>query len=1167
VSLDPWQKKVDLFRSRFVCRQDIFYIRTSHPVQVVDKVTGETRIEDKASAMPSCSNYGNQKLCLITQKKGGCSECSHRVYKSVTDEEVWKHISGEHEMILISLREEGIRFGAADFDKGHVFEDAKAVRDLSVSYGIPCYIAKSTKKGYHVYWFFSDFVKPHEFTSYIRHLFEELGFYQRYQITPEVGLPEVFPKQTLFSDQKIGNGIKVPMMEPRMKEGRNCWVDDEANPIPLDRQWGYFENTQSTLPSDFARILEEQKVEILQAPANRSYQKARVDEGKAMGPASKPKPFGSFWNVVESCPALREYWERDADGNYLWDKTNPDGKLIYDAWMASLMVAIHTTDGVEIIKKRWPDRDTDYQVRYAIENGYSPMTCKTMQEKGVCRVGRHPRFNDHCMKKLPPVEYAEGKRIENPEGLPESQWPEPSPIRYATDRNLTADEIIEKLSGIFKVLKAKTKDKKAGELPPLIGDPQVRIQGLWHRAFFLPEDDYKRIKAHVTQNKWMTATEIKALEKTFKKEAGDKKDEELRKGGVPTFTFNGSEFYLKDGRYLRVWRDQKGNRMQEELTNFYILMNEECIALRMNDTDDLSKLSVAEDRSFKGTIFVDNERIIFDVNYREWTTSSDTFFKALTQIAGGRCLYNRGSYDHIRNCIYTFSKEHCVTKKVTRQIGHHMLKERGVYIMPSVIVDKDSIRTNDEFSVEPFRDDVAKGLDFKVISDDEFKDLARHIVDDLFACNNATLTMTTFAHAMASTLIPQITAAAGWSKGPVLWLAGSQSGGKSFVAELVQHFFGNFSAVQSASGTSKSKLGQGYNFRHAFMLIDDYKKHLVDPFGKEFPQLVQNAYDRSGRTALQRDGQPRAKVDRIRGLIAITGEDTIETQASSLSRMILVDVPFRENRDAGGRCLKRRNDYCGFTPYFIKFCLNMSTEEIAGLWAHYYKEFFDPIAETFKKASPSRVCENLTLNMVAFHLSMEMMAAYGAIPEVRRDELIRMHFENLKMVRSKIFEVVQAATGARIFLEGLKELLQNPAKCMIWNWPDYEGDHNSVQSTQVGFWRKGEPDVAYIYPQVAHGLVSEFCRKSGNSVQAIPHVARDLFEEGHMDQEKVRRDKGGFVVHVRGPNGTSVRAWPIKLSALGFETPKPKGNQKPKTYHESDGNQPTLNVVSLDKAK
>jgi len=1137
----PWKKKVDLFRSKFVAREDRFLIRSPQMVTKEDKLTGEVKLQEKTHAMPACGNYGDISVCLLTQNKGGgCATCDSRKYKPVTDEEVWKHLSGEQEMILLMLREEGIRFGAADFDKGNTFEDAKMVRDLSVSCGIQCHIAKSTQKGFHLYWFFSDFVKPHEFSSYIRYLFEELGLYQRYNLNPSVGLPEVFPKQTVFSGS-TGNGIKVPMMETKMREGRNCWVDDDGEPLPLDKQWPYLESIVPIARETFEQVLKDKNIEILAAPASRSPKQARVAAGKAEGTEKPAKPFGSFWNVVEACPALKEYWQKDEKGKVLWDQERPEG-LFHDARVASMMIALSTTDGEEALKTRWPSSKTNQQIEHAKATGYTPVTCKWMQDHRVCHVGKHPKCGNHCMKKLPPVVYENGQRVVNPDGLSEEQWPEPSPIRYATDRNLTIDDIKERLAEIFRALKESSKKHKIKKddkekPPPPTGfvhtNPQERIDGLLDRALsFEDPKDWESVKSYVTLNKWMGVRELNQKEKNFKLAKASTKTEKA-KSTNPSFSYGGRDYVLKDGHYIMIWRDSQGRPCETPITNYHLQFLEEHIEVRANDSDDLSDCLVAEDRRYKITAYVDGHKRPATATHRDLGTP-DAFFKWISQHGGISAVHFRSDYDHIRLCLKNFNKE-MVTRQASRQIGHHRFNGQFVYVMPSVVIDKDAVRQNEELVVVPFEDDLSKGLDFKLLSHEEFKDLANHIVTDFFNCNNSVLTMTTFAHAMAAAIIPQIQASVGYTKAPVLWLGGSQSGGKTFVASVVQNFFGKFDFTQSANTTSKARLGNGYNFRHAWMLIDDYKKHLADPTGKEFPQFIQGAYDRNGRQALQRQGDLRRRSDRVRGLVAITGEDVIECDASVISRTLLIDVPYNRNNEAGNRVVKRKADYCGFTPYFIKFVLNLSSEEIQDLWDTYYNEFMAPVTEKQKNLGPERVCENLTLAMVAFRLCMEMLVAEGAIPEVQRDELCRRQKINLELVRTTIFESIDHATGANVFLDALRELLQNPSKCIVYGWPGYNDIRDSASSTQIGFYREKTPGIIYIYPQVAHGMASEMVRKNSNHTQTLRHVARQLYDDGFMAKEKIRRDSGKYSVQVRGPAKNLVNVWPLSIEALGLD--------------------------------
>lgn len=1161
-----WKKKVDLFRSRFFSRDDYFNIRDPYTIKVVNKETGQEELKDGAFMMPSCANYGDHKVCQITKRTGRCSDCDHKEYRKLTDEVIWDHLSGKQEIALYMLRQEGVRFGAIDFDKGTVFEDAKAARDLSVSCGLPCYIARSTKKGYHLYWFFSDFIQAHEFTSFTRYLYEELGFYDRARLNPEIGIPENFPKQTVCVEGKLGNCIKVPMMEPRMREGRNCWVDDEAVPIPIEKQWEFLEKTQYVTPEAFKKVLEEKNIEILKAPASRDRARARQEEGRDPGTTvSTIKPFGNFWNVIEGCPALREYWAKDESGKYIWDHNNPKG-LFHRARYASMVVAMSTTNGEEEIIKRWPDKGR-YHIEHAKSQGYSPVTCRWMQENSVCHVGRHPKCNDHCIKRIPPVIYEEGKRKVNPDNLPEDQWPDPSPIRFATDRNLSADDIIDRLTLLFRGSKAKTDEDKAKAAEYMPANPEERIMGLLDRGLSLEEDDWAKVKNHILANKYMTKKDLETKEKSILKKR--KKDQETKKEASDrahhkSFKFGNDEFFDKEGiGYFRVWHDIKGNRCEEQLTNFTVLIHEEQVVIRIKDSEDLIDQQIAEDRTIKGTLVVDSQKLTIDVPYLEWIVSPETFFRTLSRIGGGALIYRRANFDHIRNCINEFSKERRVTRKVSRQIGYHRLKGRDVYITPSVLVDKDAVRVNEEFVVEPFKDDASRCLDFKALSEEEFKALGRHIVDEYFSCNNAVLTMTTFAHAMAAAIIPQIAEAVGYKKAPVLWLAGSQSGGKTFVAEAAQNFYGDFDVVQNATGSAKSKLHAGFNFRHAFMLVDDYKKNLVDPFQKEFPLFVQNAYDRSGRTALHRNGKAREQIDRVRGLICITGEDVIESEASSLSRSIMVDVTFKENRVSGGQVKIHKSNYCGFTPYFIQYVLNVPLDYLEDMWDHYYKFFYEPVKETHAKASPGRVCENLTLNMVAFKLAMEMLVARGSIADVMSDEFCRIHEQNLITIRSTVFETVMQATGAKIFLEALKELVQNPTQCIVHNWPGYAAAYEvSGSCRMIGFYKENTPDTIYIYPQIAHGMVADLVRKNNKHVQSLPHVARQLYEEGFMVSEKINREKNEFIVHARGPAKNSVRVWPIKASALGLEIES--SGSKQKSPRKNDDEQPILTVVSSD---
>ena len=320
------------------------------------------------------------------------------------------------------------------------------------------------------------------------------------------------------------------------------------------------------------------------------------------------------------------------------------------------------------------------------------------------------------------------------------------------------------------------------------------------------------------------------------------------------------------------------------------------------------------------------------------------------------------------------------------------------------------------------------------------------------------------------------------------------------------------------------------------MLIDDYIKYVSDPFGKEFPQLIHSAYDRSGRTALQRDGEARAKVDKIRGMVGLTGEDQIENDAGSVARTILIDVPLSENRVAGEKVAARSSEYMGFTPFVVKYVLGLTQDELVAMWDEIFSGFVSEYKEAFPDLKVSRPCENMTLVMLAFKIALDTMVAEGAISDAESERICRIQRKNLSLVLKTMLEQIRVASGARVFIDSLKEMLQNPNKWHIQRWPGYgPGFEAPNGSVPIGFYRDSSPDIVYIYPSVAHGEITQLVRKNNSVVQTRTHVARQLYDLGLMVKDEVSRMEGRYSTQKRGPDKSAVWVWPLHAKALGLE--------------------------------
>ena len=1119
---EVWKQKVDLFRRRFGAREDVFGVKNTYFKTVTDKETGEKRREEVSVFSPQCENFGNQSLCQISMGTGNCTGCPNKKYQKLTDEWIWKHISGQKDLILYLVRKDGIKFGACDFDYGSHFEDARTVRDYSLKLGLPCYIARSSKKGYHLYWFFSEPVPAHLFTSLITYIYGEVGFLARYHENSSIPLPEVFPKQTVFEESKIGNGIKIPMIEPKMREGFNCWVNDDAVPVAFEDQWEHFKSFQEITPEKLGEVLELNKVFIIASPVGRSASAAKHRLSEPNQKKERPTPRGDFWKVVLSCPSLKQFWEKDQDGTYKFDKTANENGVPHMARVASLSIAVTTENGVEIVRDRWPGDRTDKEIRYAEETGQRPWTCKAMQDHGICRIGLHPRKHDHCLKKMPPAEMQNGIWVSNPNQLPESEWSEPSPYRFASGY-MTYDQITERLTGLF----AHKKDDKIPAPPNLAEE----FYAILKTAKRLGPEEQKQVQDFITANKYVPAKELKSLDKRIVQEVRAEEHQE-RCGENPNFTFGNDTFFLQNGRYVMSSVDMKGNRHEKELTNFTVDIKEEIVVYEGVDESEEKPEQKVEERYFKCTVSVENRKRTFKIRAADWIRSGESFFGVLVNQAGGDLLYNKANYDHIRNCISHFSKEGKVLRKRVKDFGHYKIKGEHIYITPSVIVTKDQIRPNvNEFDLE-FTDDITSMLDFKIIDDEQFKDLALHIIEDYFNCNSITATMTTFAHAMAASIMSHLPL----NKSPVLWLSGTYSSGKSFIAEMAQNFYGNFGNLMGMNTTGKGKLLMAHNFRNALLAVDDFKAALSENNTREMINFIHAAYDRSGRQASKRDGTLREQSSRIRGLIATTGEDFPVQEASAISRMLLVEVGANSKRtDCGDRVKERKHEYSGFTPHFIQFVYNTDTDEVSRLYREYFELFESQSRKQRDTENTHRVSENLAFNMTAFRLSMEMLVLKGVIPSQRKEEFCAMHVKNLEIIRTKVMTNARTQKGANMFLEELQNILQDPSRYHIVNWPNFDPlEHRN--SKPLGVYRpKSDPDVVYIYASTAHGEVNTAVKKMGNYLQTKQHIARQLMEDGHIPQGMWDIRNPVYCKQITTPMGARMYCWAVKLDSLGLD--------------------------------
>lgn len=1066
-----------LFRRRFLGRSDSYGVKWYGKV---DPKTGEPEV----GYSPVCSNNGAD-FCHLKIKDGKtCSECKNKVYVPITDESVLRHIKGEEEQMIYVLFDDGtIRFGAIDFDykkgkeeKGYTWEDVKGVHDLLNQWGVPHGLARSTGLGFHVYFFFNEKCKAYIFRSFIQGIYSRMGFSKAHS-QGKRELPEIFPKQDYYNKGGFGNGIKPPMIEPNFSKGRNCFVDDKNEPVA--DQWLYLESIPPATEEQLIEVMEENGIKVYgsdSAPSRGSSGK-NIDRGEWDQPLK-----GHIEKALEGCAALRRIRDKCMRGE---QPTHQEGFALYH-------LAMSTSDGIEWFQKNvpgWADTERDLQqLEYSMKKNYAPHSCKTMQNNLLCEMGKK------CLEKKPPHN--------NPKA-PREEWPDPSPVRYAYG---LGDDFLKKLEAEISLL-----DKKEEESELI-----KKIGGIVKRCLVFDPPQIKEFKDFIKKKKLIKVMHLNRMFTLAEKQhVEDLKEKISSRSDV--FSVDGIQYIGLKPYGLAMMKAKKSGPEEVQLCSFDIILEKE-VTVFGDDEDNEEPTKIYLGR-FKCQGF-DKE---FRIDTLQWADNTK-FYEFFSALSGHHFNLLKQNVDYLRHAtmgraVGAIEKSNSLTTQ-----GWH----GGTYVMPTVIVDDDSVRLNTTHPIDvKGRRGFSQHLDFTYHNDDQAKDLLYHIKDELLNAWPRLWTMTGLAH----TIYPIVRRKLNMVEKPTLFYEGDSGCGKTQLTRAFQHFWGEFPSLVGLLSTERGIMSLCHEFKDALLVVDDYKAVNVQQ-RQTVTKIIQYSYNPIGTVKLRRDSS-MATTKMPKGVMIISGEQFIAHEISLLGRTIMVETK-TFNTKKTEKCYqsvsRRIGDYRGFLPRFLHWFMDQDETVVQEKLKKLKQEMYSPHAGG---PNADRIAINLAVNYICWELFVEYLKFSNVIDEEEREDLLEEHWDNVTKLMLRMVTLGGEAHHGTVFRENLIEAIQS-GQVSITGLSGF--DHEN--KPPIGFKKPGVEDHIYLYPNSVFQVIQKiFDKEVLNTTKRA--LSRQLEDMGFFHKTDGKR----HTCVVRMGRHTS-RCWVVDLEQLGIETSKdPKAHK------------------------
>ncbi len=232
------QQRIDLFRSLFQGRNDVFAVRWEKG--------------NKSGYMPSYK-FDPYHYRLHKAKGGTLSNYPDKTYQVLTDDQMRKHLQGEQFLGIYPLMPDNSSFFiASDFDGETWLAECQKFINACRELDIPAYLERSRSgNGGHVWIFFAEAYAAFKSRRIVTSILETTGAFSIFDKASS--FDRLFPNQDSLSGKGFGNLIAIPLHGKAIANGNNCFIDPVTSE-PYPDQWAFLKTIKRISTAHLDRL-------------------------------------------------------------------------------------------------------------------------------------------------------------------------------------------------------------------------------------------------------------------------------------------------------------------------------------------------------------------------------------------------------------------------------------------------------------------------------------------------------------------------------------------------------------------------------------------------------------------------------------------------------------------------------------------------------------------------------------------------------------------------------------------------------------------------------------------------------------------------------------------------------------------------------------------------